>query len=269
MSRVAACGATHSQICAGICPRCGTPIGDQPSVAVPRGYTPGERRWDITRMKSDLDHEDCGVPPITIQNMRLPCSTPAEAVDGLVRATDLGLGNGHGHGAFDETAKPPDLDRQHAGGITMRVALACSAVNHAAGCGRGCRTRFGRIRPRGGAGCRQVGGGRPAAAGGSGTERAAANRSDGPRQGYGETARGCVHPHHNREGTCREEDRAGRTSPDHPLSARNPRRTESRRLGRGLRAAAPFLPSTMPGIPRSLGRSPSTFCPARRRSAAP
>jgi hypothetical protein len=83
MSREAACVATHPQILSGICPWCGTPIGDQPSVAGPQAHTSGERRWDIARMKSDLDHEDREVPRITIQNVRLYCSKASEAVDVL------------------------------------------------------------------------------------------------------------------------------------------------------------------------------------------
>jgi hypothetical protein len=89
MSREAACVATHPQILSGICPWCGTPIGEQPSVAEPQSGSPGERRWDMARMKSDLDHEDRGVPLITIQNVRLHCPNAPEAVDVL----RIGLSN--------------------------------------------------------------------------------------------------------------------------------------------------------------------------------
>jgi hypothetical protein len=83
MSREAACVATHPQILSGICPWCGTPIGEQPSVAEPQSRSPGERRWDRARMMSDLDHEDRSVPLITIQNVRLHCPDAPEAVDVL------------------------------------------------------------------------------------------------------------------------------------------------------------------------------------------
>ena len=72
MSLEAACRATHPQIC-----------GDLPLVRHPdrrpairsrtASHTPGERRWDIARVKSDLYHEDGGVRLITIKNVRFHC----------------------------------------------------------------------------------------------------------------------------------------------------------------------------------------------------
>ncbi len=83
MSPKAACVVTHPQILAGICPWCGTLIDDKRFVAGPQAHTPGERRWDIARMKSDLDHKESGVPLITIQNVRLHCPNASEAVEVL------------------------------------------------------------------------------------------------------------------------------------------------------------------------------------------
>jgi hypothetical protein len=64
MSSEAPCRTTHPQILAGNCPWCGTEIG-----ARSQADAPEERRWDIPRLKADLNRKDDEAPMITIQNV--------------------------------------------------------------------------------------------------------------------------------------------------------------------------------------------------------
>src|SRR5689334_5901718 len=76
MSSEAACRTTHLQILAGKCPRCGTAIGVQAEADFP-----GELRWDIARMKADLNHGDHEVRITTIGNAGDHLADLTEAVN--------------------------------------------------------------------------------------------------------------------------------------------------------------------------------------------
>ncbi len=63
MSQESRCQTTHLQILAGNCPWCKTVIGaESPADA------PGERRWDISRLKVNLNHADTEARMTTIGN---------------------------------------------------------------------------------------------------------------------------------------------------------------------------------------------------------
>jgi tetratricopeptide (TPR) repeat protein len=64
----ARCRTTHLQLLTGNCPWCEIPIGNRPATMGPQSHSAGERRWDIPRMKSDLDHEVDEVRLITVLN---------------------------------------------------------------------------------------------------------------------------------------------------------------------------------------------------------
>ena len=95
MSSKALCHTTHPQILVGSCPWCGAPIGDQPSATRPHTQAAGERRWDIVRLKSDLDHQDLGVRLITVHNAGLHIPVVSEAVDVLRMALDNSVESVH------------------------------------------------------------------------------------------------------------------------------------------------------------------------------
>jgi hypothetical protein len=86
MPAKAPCPTTHPQLLAGNCPWCGAPIGNQPASTGPQSHTAGERRWDISRMKSDLNHENEVVGVITVVNAQLHSSGMSEAVGVLCAA---------------------------------------------------------------------------------------------------------------------------------------------------------------------------------------
>ena len=84
MSSEAVCRTTHPQILAGNCPWCGTEIGAQS-----QADAPGERRWNIPRLKADLNHEDDEARMVTIQNVGRHLPDVTEAVNVL----RIALGN--------------------------------------------------------------------------------------------------------------------------------------------------------------------------------
>jgi len=86
MPTKAPCPTTHPQLLAGNCPWCGTAIGNQPAATGPQSNTVGERRWDIARMKLDLNHENEFVGIITVHNAELYSTGMSEAVDVLCAA---------------------------------------------------------------------------------------------------------------------------------------------------------------------------------------
>jgi hypothetical protein len=88
MSNKLVCHTTHPQILAGCCPWCGAPIGDQPFATRPHTQAAAERRWNIVRLKSDLDHPDLGVRLITVHNAGVHMRAVPEAVDVLRMALD-------------------------------------------------------------------------------------------------------------------------------------------------------------------------------------
>jgi hypothetical protein len=73
MSRETACGTTRAQILSGTCPWCGTAIGSVSQA--------GERRWDVSRLKADLFHNDQEARIITTRNMGHHLPIVPEAVD--------------------------------------------------------------------------------------------------------------------------------------------------------------------------------------------
>ncbi len=78
MSSEAVCRTTHPQVLAGNCPWCGIEIG-----ARSPADAPGKRRWDIPRLKADLNHEDDEARLITIQNVERHLPDVTEAVNVL------------------------------------------------------------------------------------------------------------------------------------------------------------------------------------------
>ena len=86
MSAKAPCPTTHLQLLAGNCPWCGTPIGSQPAATGPEYHAAEQRRWDISRMKSDLNHDNEFVEIITVLNAQIHSSDMPQAVDVLCAA---------------------------------------------------------------------------------------------------------------------------------------------------------------------------------------
>jgi hypothetical protein len=86
MAAKAPCPTTHPQLLAGNCPWCGTPIGSQPTATGPECRSAADRRWDISRMKSDLNRDDEVVGIITVLNAHLHSSGMPQAVDVLCAA---------------------------------------------------------------------------------------------------------------------------------------------------------------------------------------
>jgi hypothetical protein len=84
MPSEARCRTTHPHLLTGNCPWCDIPIGNQPATMGPQSHSVGERRWDISRMKSDLAHEVDEVRLITVLNAHHHLSDVSEAV-GLLR----------------------------------------------------------------------------------------------------------------------------------------------------------------------------------------
>ena len=82
----APCPTTHPQLLAGNCPWCGTPFGNEPVATASQSQTAGERRWDISRMKADLNHESEAVGIITVLNAHLHSSGDSDAVEVLCAA---------------------------------------------------------------------------------------------------------------------------------------------------------------------------------------
>jgi tetratricopeptide (TPR) repeat protein len=78
MSNEAACRTTHPQILAGNCPWCGAAIG-----AESQADATGERRWDISRLKADLNHQDDEIRMITIRNVGYHLPDVTDAVNVL------------------------------------------------------------------------------------------------------------------------------------------------------------------------------------------
>src|ERR1700728_3156569 len=78
MCSEAVCRTTHPQILAGNCPCCGTEIGAQS-----QADAHGELRWNIPRLKADLNHADGEARITTIQNVGWHLSDVTEAVNVL------------------------------------------------------------------------------------------------------------------------------------------------------------------------------------------
>jgi hypothetical protein len=89
MSDDVACRITHAQIKAGTCPRCQRRVGDNLATAGrTQSHAPGERGWDITRMKADLQDHEARVRLVTVQNARSHNPNLPESVEVLRVALD-------------------------------------------------------------------------------------------------------------------------------------------------------------------------------------